>query len=80
MSADGGGVAGSDWFEAQQILRADVTSPPSAGSCCGTPTRGWWTSPATWRAVRVFLCWQLGEDDVGWFHEADSGFHGRQPL
>ena len=28
----------------------------------------------------VFLCWKLGEDDVGHWHEVDSGFAGRQPL
>ena len=29
----------------------------------------------------VLLCWQLGEDDeIGWWHETDSGYAGRQPL
>lgn len=29
---------------------------------------------------RVFLCWQLGEDSVQYWHEEDAGFIGRQPL
>ena len=28
----------------------------------------------------VYLCWKLGEDDLGWWHEVDDGFAGRQPI
>lgn len=28
----------------------------------------------------VLLCWQLGEPSVQFWHDADSGFAGRQPL
>jgi hypothetical protein len=28
----------------------------------------------------VYLCWQLGEDTIAWWHELDTGFAGRQPL
>jgi hypothetical protein len=28
----------------------------------------------------VCLCWKLGEEHVGWWHEADSGYAGRQPV
>lgn len=28
----------------------------------------------------VYLCWQLGEEDIGFWHEVDSGFAGRTPL
>ncbi|MEX2247136.1 MAG: DUF2203 domain-containing protein [Dehalococcoidia bacterium] len=28
----------------------------------------------------VYLCWRLGEDRIGWWHEVDAGFAGRQPL
>jgi hypothetical protein len=28
----------------------------------------------------VYLCWRLDEDEIGWWHETDSGFAGRQPL
>ncbi len=36
------------------------------------------------RSVRegreVYLCWKLGEPDVGWWHELETGFAGRRPL
>ncbi|MFP5262891.1 MAG: DUF2203 domain-containing protein [Blastocatellia bacterium] len=28
----------------------------------------------------VYLCWKPDEDEIGWWHEVDSGFVGRQPL
>jgi hypothetical protein len=28
----------------------------------------------------VYLCWQLGEPEVLYWHELDAGFAGRQPL
>lgn len=28
----------------------------------------------------AFLCWQLGEESVQYWHEEDAGFAGRQPL
>lgn len=29
---------------------------------------------------QVLLCWQLGEDDLGWWHLPEDGFAGRRPL
>jgi hypothetical protein len=28
----------------------------------------------------VYLCWKLGEPEVGWWHEVHSGYASRQPL
>ncbi len=28
----------------------------------------------------VLLCWRSGEETIGWWHEIESGFAGRQPL
>ena len=28
----------------------------------------------------IYLCWKPDEDEIGWWHETDSGFAGRQPL
>ena len=27
-----------------------------------------------------FLCWQVGEPDLAWWHRPEDGFAGRQPL
>jgi hypothetical protein len=28
----------------------------------------------------ILLCWQLGEDDLAWWHLPEDGFAGRRPL
>jgi hypothetical protein len=28
----------------------------------------------------VYLCWMLGEPEIGWWHATDTGFASRRPL
>jgi hypothetical protein len=44
------------------------------------PARGLVDFPAMHLGRVLHLCWQLGEDDLGWWHFPDAGFAGRQPL
>jgi hypothetical protein len=36
--------------------------------------------PSEMNGRKVLLCWRLGEADVGYWHEMDTGYAGRQPL
>ncbi len=36
--------------------------------------------PALREGREVYLCWRLGEERIGWWHEVDAGRSGRQPL
>jgi hypothetical protein len=36
--------------------------------------------PALHRGATVLLCWQLGEDEIAWWHRIEDGFAGRRPL
>ena len=36
--------------------------------------------PALHHGETVLLCWQLGEDEIAWWHRIDDGFAGRRPL
>ena len=36
--------------------------------------------PALANGRPIWLCWKLGEDDIGWWHELDTGIAGRIPL
>jgi hypothetical protein len=36
--------------------------------------------PALVNGRQVWLCWQLGEGDVEWWHELSDGIGGRRPL
>jgi hypothetical protein len=80
VAADGGGVAGGDWFTAQERLRADLTTLADEGILLRDPETGLVDFPAEREGRRVFLCWRLGEDRVAWFHDEHAGFSNRRPL
>jgi hypothetical protein len=42
--------------------------------------RGLVDFPALRDGREVYLCWQEGEDAIGFWHEPDAGFAGRRPL
>jgi hypothetical protein len=80
VAADGGGVAGSEWFEAGEAVKTEVTYLADRGILLKDPETGLVDFPAVREGRTVYLCWRLGEDRVGWFHEVTSGFGGRRPL
>lgn len=36
--------------------------------------------PALREGEEVLLCWQLGEEEIAWWHRPEDGFAGRRPL
>ena len=50
------------------------------GAIVKDPDAGLVDFPARLDGQEVFLCWQLGEDDVAFWHGLDDGFAGRRPL
>jgi hypothetical protein len=36
--------------------------------------------PALGAGRQIWLCWRLGEEEVGWWHELSTGFSDRRPL
>jgi len=42
--------------------------------------RGLVDFPAIIGGREVFLCWELDEEDIEFWHDIDSGFSGREPL
>jgi hypothetical protein len=42
--------------------------------------RGLVDFPALRDGEEVLLCWQVGEDEVGFWHGLEEGFAGRKPL
>jgi hypothetical protein len=46
----------------------------------GDAARGICDFPARLAGELVYLCWELGEDRVEFFHARDAGFAGRRPL
>ena len=42
--------------------------------------RGLIDFPAVLDGKEVFLCWEQGEEDIGFWHDLDTGYAGRQRL
>jgi hypothetical protein len=42
--------------------------------------RGLIDFPALREGREVFLCWELGENDIEYWHDLDTGYAGREPL
>ncbi len=42
--------------------------------------RGLVDFPSMMDGREVYLCWELGEEEVAYWHELDGGYVGREPL
>ena len=80
VASDGGGIAGSDWFQHQDTLKAEVEYLADRGILLRDPDTGLIDFPAERDGEQVFLCWRLGEGDVAYYHGVHSGFSGRKLL
>ncbi|MGH7795713.1 MAG: DUF2203 domain-containing protein [Candidatus Binatia bacterium] len=52
----------------------------ACGCTCKGVEQGLIDFPCMFGAEVVFLCWQLGEPYVGFWHRIEDGFAGRKPL
>ena len=66
--------------DAEHELDDVVAELTEAGVVVRDPDSGLVDFPSVRDGEPVFLCWQLGEDDVAWWHGPEEGFAGRKPL
>ena len=78
--ANGGGEAGRQVGESFLEVRRMLLALEEAGIVMRDIDRGLIDFPAILEGREVYLCWELGEDDVAWWHELDDGYRGRQEL
>lgn len=50
------------------------------GCMCKGVEQGLVDFPCVFGAEVVYLCWQIGEPNVGFWHRIEDGFAGRRPL
>lgn len=77
---NGGGPAGRQVGEAFLEVRALLKALTDAGIVIRDIDRGLVDFPAIREGREVYLCWELGEDRVGFWHDLESGYRGRKPL
>ncbi len=80
VASDGGGHDGHEYFEAIAVLKSEIEHLAGCGIVLRDPESGLVDFPAELEGRRVFLCWRLGEDRVGYWHDLETGFAGRRPL
>ena len=61
-------------------VKAWVEEIQSHGCMCKGVEQGLIDFPCMLGAEVVFLCWQLGESSVSYWHRIEDGFAGRRPL
>ena len=81
VAGDGGGVAGTDWFAHQQVLRDAIQDLAARGILLRDPETGLIDFPAEREGRPIYLCWRLDDaGDVAYFHDEQAGYGGREPL
>ena len=77
---NGGGDPGRVVSEAFLQLRDALTKLQEAEVVLRDLDRGLVDFPAIRDDREVYLCWLEGEDEIGYWHDLEAGFAGREPL
>ncbi len=77
---NGGGAESAASIEAGRVVREELEQVLAAGIIVRDPESGLVDFPSERNGEPVFLCWRLGEDEVGYWHDRESGFSNRRPL
>ena len=87
IAGNGGDFQPSDLREAAATIKREAKAIAAcverindAGAQIKSLEDGLLDFPARRGDEDVLLCWQLGEDEVGYWHGLEEGFAGRKPL
>jgi hypothetical protein len=87
IAGDGGGIQPSELArlaeaverEAAEVARC-IEGIHARGAQVKDLDRGLLDFPALRRGEEVCLCWQVGEEEIAYWHGVEEGFAGRKPL
>ena len=77
---NGGGGAGRVVSDAFMKMRSALVELQKMEVVLRDLDRGLVDFPALREGREVYLCWQEGEDEIGYWHDLEAGFDGREPL
>ena len=77
---NGGGQPGKVVSEGFLELREAMLELRDRGIVLRDLDRGLVDFPALRDGREVYLCWEQGEPEIGFWHEPETGFGGRRPL
>lgn len=77
---NGGGHPGVVVSEAFIELRNTLAELQANGVVLRDLDRGLADFPSLRDGDEIYLCWEEGETEIGYWHDLESGYGGRQPL
>jgi hypothetical protein len=77
---NGGGEEGRQVGVAFLEVRRLLETVERSGIVLRDIDRGLVDFPAIVDGEEIYLCWELGEDEVGFWHDLEGGYGGREPL
>jgi hypothetical protein len=77
---DGYSKAGVEYVESVSHLMFLIHQIKELGVLLKDAEKGLCDFPYMRQGKVVYLCWQLGEDRIEYWHDIESGFAGREPL
>jgi hypothetical protein len=77
---NGGGEEGRQVGVAFLEVRRLLEALSESGIVLRDIDRGLVDFPAILDGREAYLCWELGEDEVSFWHDLSSGYRGREPL
>jgi hypothetical protein len=77
---NGGGERGRRVGIAFLEVRRLIDTVEQAGIVLRDIDRGLIDFPALIDGREVYLCWELGEEEVAYWHDLEGGYGGRKPL
>jgi hypothetical protein len=78
--SNGGGAPGRVVSEAFLELQRTLGELQAMEVVLRDLERGLVDFPAMRGGEEVYLCWEAGEDEIGYWHGLEAGYGGRQPL
>lgn len=76
----GGSRAGAFYVRTLEELSSNLQALQETGVLLKDAEAGLCDFPHLHDGRIVYLCWQLGESQVRWWHEIAAGYQGRQPI
>lgn len=76
----GGSLAGALYVQTLEELSSSLQALQETGVLLKDAEIGLCDFPHLHDGRIVYLCWQLGESRVSWWHEVAAGYRDRQPI
>jgi hypothetical protein len=77
---DLGGSATHEWVGALADIKSIFQEFKKREIQIKDPHRGLIDFPAIREGREIFLCWELDEEDIEYWHDLDAGYSGREKL